>query len=350
MSEDLDFLMEKKIHKKGKNFLWKLEPYFSKILFFFAIIQFFLDNFILRLDYVALFSDVGDWLDVIFVLILIGTVLGVIVVLPIYFYIKFIHNKLGPKSAIANELYLSLFLLVINFVLNNLRSIEFYIYIFVLSTFAISIIGSVFLYSPTEKTISLISQAVDPITAFEIYNNLITNRLKNILDLSNKIEKKILIILKDIDQNPDNSNKKVFDYLEEKKKILEDYLILNGQRIQITSKFNESKEFYLNNRDVKITVEDCKEELKLRSLINKESGEFSFCFIGGFFLCMLGIMGIIYHLLNLPINLPLWIALILIFLSIFLWFYGYRLRNKRNEKEKKFELLLAKYNVNKSVP
>lgn len=349
MSNDLDFLIEKKHHKKVKNFLWKFEPHFSKILLFFSIFQFFLDNFILKLNYAAIFSGVVDWMDIILALILIGTILGGIVVLPIYFYIKLIHNKLGPKSTIAYELYLSLFLLVINFVLNNLRNIELYLYIFVLSTFAISIIGLVFLYSPTEKTFSLISQAVDPIKAFDIYNDLISNRFKNILDLSNKIEKKIQTYIRDFEQNPENYNK-VYEYLEEKKELLEDYILLSDQRSQITNKFNESKESYLSNREALITVSDCKEEFKLRSLINKGSGKISFCYIGGFFVLMFGIVGIISHLLNLPINLPLWIALILIPLSIFLWFYGYRLRNKFNEIEKKLELLLTKYKIEKSVP
>ena len=124
-----------------------------------------------------------------------------------------------------------------------------------------------------------------------------------------------------------------------------DIFIHQSQKLRIKPEvqFNETKESFLSNREVSITINDCKEEIKLRSLINKESGKIGFCYIGGLFVLMFGIIGIIYPLLNLPINLPLWIALILIPLSIFLWFYGYRLRNKTNEIEEKLELLLTKY-------
>ena len=344
MFNDLDFLIERKYHRKVKNVLWRLEPYFSKILLFFSIFQFFYVNFIIRIDYALLFSDIKDWMDIIIIFLLIGTILGGMVVLPIYSYIKFIHKKLGPKSTIANELYLSLFLLVINFILDNLRIVELYLYIFILGAFAISMIGMIFLYPPIERIISLITNSIDPIRAYDIYYEMISDRLKEKLGELNENERNIKYYLKDSDQNSENSTK-IYEFLEEKKRLLEEYLMLSNQKSQIEKKFDEKRDNYLNEREVSITVNDCKEELKLSYSINKEIGKKNFYFFGGFLILLIGILALVYPLLNLQINLPSWMGFIFLPLTFLLWFFGYKIKKKNEKNLEKLERIYSKYKM-----
>ncbi|MBA7521874.1 hypothetical protein ES705_13985 [subsurface metagenome] len=343
MQENLEITLENRTQKLLKKYLWKIEPYLSKILFFLSIIIFFIDNLILRINYSRIFDPEfqGD-LGIVGSIMMISMILGAFIVFPLYPYFKLIRKELGPKSTQAYELYVSISLLITNFILNTFETQEYGVYIFVFGSMSIILIGFIFIYSNEERFEDSISDAINPSQAYITMNSLLENQAEILLKRIAQIDKNIQEQLrKSIIEFRDK--KEIYNYISIKTGVIEDYVFLKKRIEKIKKFFEEYKETYKIQENRYKKPSDCEKELKFRVLLHNRDKKKVAWFFAGFFTIFLGISVVILPILGDPANAPPWTAFILIPLGIFFLIYGYRSSKETKLLLKDFEDFIEPY-------
>lgn len=262
MQENLEFTLENRTQKLLKKYLWKIEPYLSEFLFFLSITIFFIDNLILKINYSLIFDPEfqGD-LGIVGPIIMISMILGVFIVFPLYPYFKLIRKELGPKSTQAYELYVSISLLITNFILNTFETQEYGVYIFVFGSMSIILIGFIFIYSNEERFEDSISDAINPNQAYITMNSLLENQAEILLKRIAQIDKNIQDQLrKSIIEFRDK--KEIYNYVSNKTGLIEDYVFLKKRIEKIKKFYEEYKETFEIQEDRYKKPSDCEKELK----------------------------------------------------------------------------------------
>ena len=247
MQEDLEISLENRIQTILKKYLWKLEPYLTEFLFFLSIILFFIDNLILKINYSRIFDPEfqGD-LGILGPIMMISMIFGMFVIFPLYPYFKFIHKELGPKSKQTYELYVSISLLITNFILNTFEVQDYHMYILFFGAASIMLIGSIFIFLDEERIKESISNSTNPNQTYITVNSLLKNKTEIILKKISQIDKNIqnqlqksMVLSKD--------KKEIYDNLSKKTELIEEFVFLKKKLKKLKSFMKKTKKYLISN-------------------------------------------------------------------------------------------------------
>jgi hypothetical protein len=326
MHKNLELILEDRTQKLIKRVIWKIEPYLSKILFFLSIGFFFIENLILKLNYSLLFNPELQGRTGLFApIVLLGAFYGMFIVFPLYSYFKFIYNKLGPKSTQAYEIFVSISLLITNYLLSIIKSPELYLYIYLIGAMSICLIGSIFLASNEEKVEGLIDEAVNPSKTYQTIMEHYKNQLNHNLKMMGQIQNEITKLLMTSDHTESN---KVHSLIDKNVEIIEGCIFLKEKVEKIHDFYEENKSEYSSKEICSKDFSEYEEELILRAKYNKIEGLIGLFYIIGFFLLLFGCAIIFMAYFGPPPNAPIWISYILISLGLILWIYGHHHRKR----------------------
>jgi len=326
MQENLEIILGNRTQKFIKRSLWKIEPYLSKIFFFLSITYFFIENFILKLNYNLLFNPELQGRTGLFApIVLLGAFFGMFIVFPLYSYFKFIYNKLGPKSTQTYEIFVSVSLLITSYLLSIIKSPEIYLYIYLIGAMSICLIGTIFLVSNEAKIEGLIDEAVNPSKTYQTIMEYYRNQLNNNLKITEQIQDEITMLLTTSDYT---ESKKVYSLINKNAEIIEDCILLKKKSKKIHDFYEENKSEYCSKEIYSKDFSEYEEELILRARYNKIEGLIGLSYIIGFFLLLLGCAIIFMTYFGPPPNAPVWVSYILTPSGLTLWIYGHYHRKR----------------------